>query len=368
MSTRREFIRQSSLGLGAAAIGTAALSSLSPACAQAADRKLGIALVGLGNYATNQLLPALQETQHIELRGIVTGTPAKAEKWQKEHNLKPENIYNYETYDQIKDNPDIDVIYVVLPNSMHAEYTIRGLEAGKHVITEKPMGLSVAECDQMIAAAKKANKTLAVGYRIHYEPFNQEAQRIGQEEVMGKVKLFEGGFGFQSGDPNQWRLKKDLAGGGALMDVGIYVMQAARFVIGEEPIAVTAQEFKTDLAKFAEVDETIFWQMEFPSGAIASCTTSYNARTEFMRVACEKGRFEMGPCYGYGGFKGSINNKPMEFADINQQAAHMDGIARHILLGDPLLNVGGNEGRRDMLVIEAIYKAVASGGRVEVGV
>ncbi|MEL6594044.1 MAG: Gfo/Idh/MocA family oxidoreductase [Bacteroidota bacterium] len=366
MTTRREFIRKSSLGIGAATLSTAAFTSLSPACAQAADRSLGIALVGLGNYATNQLLPALQETKHIKLAGIVTGTPSKAEKWQSEQSLKASNIYNYETYDQLADNPEIDVVYVVLPNSMHAEYTIRALEAGKHVICEKPMGLSVAECDQMIAAAKKADKTLAIGYRLHYEPHNQEAMRLAGSDEMGKVKLFEGGFGFQSGDPNQWRLKKALAGGGALMDVGIYVLQAARFTTGEEPIAVTAQEFKTDPVKFAEVDETIFWQMEFPSGAIASCTTSYNARTEYMRVACEKGRFEMGPCYGYGGIRGSVNNKEMDFPAINQQAAHMDGIAQHILTGEPLLNVGGEEGRRDMLVIEAIYKAIETGGRVEI--
>lgn len=364
MKTRRDFIRNGSLGLGT----FAALGSFWPRRATAqrpdpsgAGRSLGVALVGLGNYATNQLLPALRQTKHCHLAGIVTGTPAKAARWQKEEGVRPENSYTYETYDGLAEDKAIDVVYVVLPNSMHAEYTIRALKAGKHVICEKPMALSVKECDSMIAAAKQAGKTLNIGYRLHYDPFHQEAKRLGQEGVLGKVKLFEGGFGFRAGDPTQWRLKKALAGGGAMMDVGIYVIQAARYVTGEEPVSVTAQEVKTDPVKFGEVDETILWQMKFPSGAVASCTTSYNASTDQLKVACEKGSFWVSPSYGYRHQAGGVGDKPMEFQHVNQQAVHMDAISRHILHGEPLLNIGGDEGRRDMLVIEAIYRAVASG-------
>jgi predicted dehydrogenase len=367
MTTRREFLRQSSLGLGAATLGTTVLTSLATtSCAQTTKGKLGIALVGLGGYASGQLAPALQETDHCYLAGIVTGTPEKAQKWQAQYNIPEQNIYNYENFDQIKDNPDIDIVYVVLPNSMHKEYVIRAAQAGKHVITEKPMATSVADCDEMIAACEAAGVTLAVGYRCHYEPHNQRAMEIGQNQELGAVRLFESGFGFRIGNPKQWRLKKDLAGGGALMDVGIYVIQAARYVTGEEPIAVTAQEFKTDQVKFAEVDETILWQMDFPSGAVASCTTSYNANTHFMRVACAEGGFELGPCYGYRNIRGSVQYEEMNLPEVNQQAEHMDGIAQHIQSGVELLNVGGEEGRRDMQVIEAIYRAIESGKREEV--
>ncbi|HEX5789845.1 MAG TPA: Gfo/Idh/MocA family oxidoreductase [Luteolibacter sp.] len=361
MTTRREFLRTSSLNLGLLAATGALSSRLAAQNAAGAKPSLGVALVGLGSYATRQLLPALRQTKHCHLAGIVTGTPEKAIQWQKDHGVKAANVYDYKSYDRIADNPEIDIVYVVLPNSMHAEYTIRALKAGKHVICEKPMGLSVAECDQMLAAAKQAGKTLAIGYRLHYDPFHQEAKRVGQEQVLGKVKLFEGGFGFRAGDPTQWRLRKALAGGGAIMDVGIYVMQAARYCTGEEPVSVTAQEIKTDSVKFAEVDETVLWQMKFPSGAMASCTTSYNCSTDFLQVACENGRYRVSPSYGYQGMKGEVNGKPMEFTPVNQQAMHMDGIARHILNGEPLLNVGGDEGRRDMLIIEAIYRAIASG-------
>ena len=120
------------------------------------NKKLGVALVGLGTYAAGQLAPALQQTVHCYLAGIVTGTPSKAAAWKEKYNIPDKNIYSYDNFDTIKDNPDIDIVYVVLPNSMHAAYTIRAAQAGKHVICEKPMALTVADCDAMIAACKKA--------------------------------------------------------------------------------------------------------------------------------------------------------------------------------------------------------------------
>lgn len=369
-SSRREFLKKSTLGLGAAAMATSGitLTTTISACAQnVTDKKLGIALVGLGNYATNQLAPALQETQNCYLAGIVTGTPSKAEEWKTKFNLPEKNIYNYENFDSIADNDDIDVVYVVLPNSMHAEYTIRAAKAGKHVICEKPMSVSVAEAEQMIAACKAANRKLYIGYRLHYEPFNMEYMRLSREKVYGTVNVVEGSFGFRIGDPTQWRLKKDLAGGGAMMDVGIYVIQGARYTFGEEPIAVTAQEYKTDLVKFSEVDETIFWQMEFPSGGIANCATSYNSRLERLYASAEKGWFELRPAYGYGPLKGNTSDGPMDQPVVNHQAYHMDGISYSIVTGSEDNNVSGEEGLRDMKVIEAIYKSIANGNqRVEV--
>lgn len=152
--------------------------------------KLGIALVGLGNYAGGQLAPALQETEHCYLAGIVTGTASKIPIWKEKYNIPDKNIYNYDNYDSIKDNPDIDIIYVVLPNNMHAEYTIRGFKAGKHIICEKPMAITVEDCDKMIEAGKKAGKTLSIGYRLHFEPYNLEMARLGTQKIYGDVKKY----------------------------------------------------------------------------------------------------------------------------------------------------------------------------------
>src|SRR5574337_1691425 len=229
--------------------------------------KLGIALVGLGNYAGGQLAPALQQTEHCFLSGIVTGTPSKIDKWKSKYSIPDKNVYNYQTFDSIKDNPDIDIIYVVLPNSMHAEYVIRAAQAGKHVISEKPLGITSKECDDMIAACKKAGKMFSVGYRLHFEPYNLEMARLGQKEIYGKIKKMSAGFGFSIGDPTQWRLKKSLAGGGPLEDLGIYCIQGFCYTTGLEPISVTAQEGpKTDPVKFKEVEQSLTWQMEMPNG------------------------------------------------------------------------------------------------------
>ena len=361
--SRRNFIKQAGLGLGAISMAPYAYSqSMAPALPS--DEKLGIALVGLGYYATNKLAPALKETKNCHLTGIVTGTPSKIPDYVDQYGIKQKNVYNYESYDQIADNEDIDIVYVVLPNSMHAEYTIRALEAGKHVICEKPMAVSVKECEDMIAAAKAADRKLFIGYRMHYEPHTKQVVKWAKEKPFGNIRFIEAGFGFRAGDPKQWRLKKALAGGGAMMDVGVYVIQGSRYATGEEPIAVTAQEFKTDPIKFAEVDETITWQMEFPSGVIANCTTSYNANVERLFVTAEKGWYQLRPAYGYGPIKGMTHEGPMDFPHTNHQALHMDGIAHSLLTGEPDNNIQGDEGLRDMKIIEAIYQSIRTGKRV----
>ena len=328
--------------------------------------KLGIALVGLGNYSGMLLGPALQQTEHCYLAGIVTGHPDKAKKWKKQYSIPDANIYDYSTFDQVKNNPDIDILYIVLPNSMHAEYGIRAAEAGKHLISEKPLANSVEDCDKMIAACKKANKMFSVGYRLHFEPFNLEMARLGQQKIYGNVKKMSAGFGFPIGDPAQWRLKKDMAGGGPLVDVGIYCIQAFCYITGEEPIAVTAQEgTKTDPQKFKEVEETVTWQFEFPGGCIAEGQCSYSKGMNQVRAEAEKGWFELSSAFNYTGQKGATSDGPMNFPLINQQAKQMDDFALAIKNNRPT-PVPGEMGRRDVKLIRAIYEAMRTGKRIEI--
>ena len=233
------------------------------------NKKLGFALVGLGGLATNQIAPGLLNSAHCKLTAIVTGTPEKEKKWADKYGIDRDHIYNYESFDKIASDDSVDVIYIVLPNSMHAEYTIRAAKAGKHVLCEKPMANTAADCRDMIAACKAADRKLAIGYRCQYEPHHLKSTEMAHNRELGAIKMIEAGFGFKIGDPTQWRLKKKLAGGGALMDVGIYALQACRCLLREEPTMITAQETKTDAVKFAEVDESITWLMKFPSGALA---------------------------------------------------------------------------------------------------
>ena len=369
-ASRRQFLKRLSIGVGGAAMAAATGPLVGRSAQQQAP--LGIALVGLGNYATGQLAPALQETARCRLAGIVTGTPSKAETWMQEHDIPEANVYNYETFDEIANNDAIDIVYIVLPNGLHAEYTIRAAEAGKHVICEKPMATSVDDCRAMIQACERNNRELSIGYRLHFEPHHQHVMELGQNEVYGPVNIIQAGFGFRLGEPPypphiRWRLDKEMAGGGALMDVGIYAIQAGRYATGEEPVAVTAQAYTTRPEIFTEIHETIFFQLEFPGGARMSGSTSYNGNFNRFYASANDGWFEVEPAYGYGGIQGRTSDGPMNIDNVNQQARQMDAFAACIQEGRTS-RVPGEEGLRDMRVIEAIYASVEAGGqRVPIG-
>src|SRR3984893_3186339 len=294
--TRRGFLTTVCGSLVAANLSGAVLGRAS--AQQVPDppgKKLGWAIVGLGNLTINQILPAFAKCEKSKAVAFVSGHPDKAHKLALRYGVDPKNIYNYQNYDSIKDNPEVDIIYIVLPNSMHAEYTVRGLQAGKHVLSEKPMATTPAECQQMIDAGRKANKKLMVAYRCQYEPYNQEAIRMAREQELGPIKVILADHGFNIGDPNQWRLNRQLAGGGSLMDIGIYSLQAARYLSGEEPTEIDAMLYSTPGdPRFKEVEETINFQLRFPSGVLANCTSSYGySGQNRYRVVTTKGWFEM---------------------------------------------------------------------------
>ena len=377
-SSRRKFICQLSMGIGAAAFalgdinesfgkGLNKLSGFEVRPDNFKDKKkLGIALVGLGNYATGQLAPALQETTQCYLAGIVTGTPKKAATWKEKYNIPEKNIYNYDNFDSIKNNPDIDIIYVVLPNSMHAEYTIRAAQAGKHVISEKPMATTVEDCKKMIEACKKANRLLSIGYRLHFEPHNQRMMKLGQEKVFGKVNKIMGEHSFVMGNtPDVWRLDKALAGGGPLMDLGIYCVQGALYTLGKEPVAVTARFGEvTKPHLFDEVEQSISWDLEFPDGALAHGNTSYADSGNLLRAEATEGWFELQPAYSYGGIKGETSKGKMDLPNVNQQARQMDDFAKCIIHKQKS-PVPGEMGLRDVKILMAIYEAARTGNKVK---
>lgn len=358
--SRRKFILQ----LGTGMLALPILPRLHKAANLLSDKKLGIALVGLGNYSTYELAPALMETQNCKLAGIVTGTPEKAVRWKDRYKIPDKNIYNYQNFDKIIDNNDIDVVYIVLPNSMHHEFTIRAAKAGKHVICEKPMAVSVKECHEMIDSCRNSGVRLFIGYRLHFDPFHKAAMKFRTEQG-GHLQTMDSAFAFRIGDPAQWRLKKSLAGGGALMDLGIYCIQASRYCTGAEPIAVKAIVEKTDSVKFAEVEETMRIQFEFPDSVAATAMCSYNLYENHLKLTSEKEWFELQSAFSYGGIRGLTNKGKLDILPVNQQALQMDGFSRCIINGLPS-DAEGKEGLNDLRVIEALYMSVATGKKVEV--
>jgi predicted dehydrogenase len=362
--SRRRFLR-----LAAAAAAASPLAKME--AAHAADepprRRLGFALVGLGKLAGEQLAPAFARTRNCRLAGLVSGHPEKAREWANRYGVPGRSVFSYESFDRIADDPGIDVVYVVLPNSMHAEYTIRAAKAGKHVLCEKPMAISVKECDEMIAACRAARRQLAIGYRLHFEPYNLEMVRLARERTFGHVKVIEASAGFRIGDPAQWRLDKKLSGGGSLMDIGIYALQAARYIAGAEPVAVSARSIVTDLAKFRDIDESILFDLEFPNGIVAGCSSSYATGLSRFWAGAEQGAFELSPALYYHGIRGRTYDRErvmeMHLPDIDQFAAEMDDFADCILSGRAT-GVPGEEGRQDLRIMTAIYEAAAGGATV----
>ena len=366
--SRRLFLEKISLGVGSTALALTLPSYIIDSNLKNKNhdgKKLNIALVGLGRYA-GYLASGILESQYCTVAGIVTGTPSKAEEWKTKYNIPQKNIYNYQNFDEIIHNKDIDLVYVVLPNSMHKEFTIRAAKAKKHVIVEKPMALSASDCQEMINACNAAGVQLAVGYRLHYEPYNLEIKRLGQEKVFGQVKLIEASLGYKTSNPKEWRLNKSLAGGGPLMNIGIYCVQCSRYVLGEEPISVTAQFGPiTNNKLFSEVEESISWQLNFPSGAVSNSTTSYNCGIDRFYAAADEGSFELSPAISYGPFIGKTSKGPLNFPTINQQAAQCDGIAKVLLDNKKLPNhIAGEEGYKDMKVVDAIYEAAKTAKKV----
>ncbi|HEY6529206.1 MAG TPA: Gfo/Idh/MocA family oxidoreductase [Cellvibrionaceae bacterium] len=368
--SRRAFVNNMGLGLGAAALLPNALWALDAVADVPPQRKLNVALCGLGRYA-NVLKNGFKESKYWRLAGIVTGSDEKAKKWQAEYNLPKRNIYNYKNFDTIIHNKNIDLIYIALPNAMHKEFTLRAAKAGKHVIVEKPMAITQSDCQEMIDACKQAGVQLAVGYRLHFEPHHLEIQRLGQQKIFGPVRIIESSLGYNlAGIPaDDWHLKKALSGGGPLMNLGIYCVQSSRYVLGEEPLSVTAQFGPVTMPNlFKEVEESISWQLQFPSGAVSTSTTTSNCHVDRFFAAAERGFFELRPAMGYGPFKGESSQGKFDFPVINQQAAQLDGIASFILTNKPLpSHISGEEGRKDMKVLEAIYRAAESGKRVQLG-
>lgn len=331
------------------------------------DKVLRVAIMGLGSYG-NRVAEAMQSCKRAKVTGVISGTPSKIKNWQSKYNIPDENCYNYENFDAIKNNPGIDAVYVITPNALHHDQVIRVAKAGKHVICEKPMAINAKEGQEMVDACKKANVKLLVGYRMHFEPKTVEVIRMRKDGEFGKIMFFQGQTGFPIGDPAQWRLNKQLSGGGSMMDIGIYSVNGARYMIGEEPVWVTAQETKTNPEKFKEgVDETIQFELGFPGGAVASCLSTYNMNfLDRFFLTGNKGFAELWPATGYGPIKGKTNKGELTQPHITHQTIQMDEMAAIIFDGrQPLVPVDGEEGVRDLKIIDAIYEAAKKGKRIE---
>jgi predicted dehydrogenase len=365
--SRRTFLASTAAAAAATRVGWA-----QPQTQPQEGKKVGFALVGIGTLTMGQLLPAFAQCKIARPVALVSGHPEKANQQAARYGINPKNIYNYENFDTIKDNPEIDVVYVVLPNGMHAEYTIRAAKAGKHVLCEKPMANTPEECQSMIDACKAAGRKLMIAYRLRYEPITKKAIELAQSaEAVGTIKQITAEAGFNIGDPTQWRLNRKLAGGGSLMDIGIYALQAVRYLSGQEPAEVWATSFSTpNDVRFKEVEETISFELRFNSGLLASCLSSYGFGCNRYRVYGTRGQIESEPFLSYTGDRlyqyRRGQREEQQITPANHFASEMDHFSQCVLGSeDPL--TPGEEGLRDLKIMMAIYESARTGRVVKLG-
>jgi predicted dehydrogenase len=361
MISRREFSKLGALGLAAHTF------SPLPLVGQTPTKKIGYCVIGLGRIADHHMRGIAQGSTST-ITGLVSGHREKAEKIAAQYGVPKESIYSYEEMDRIRDNKAIDAVIVCLPNSMHAEYTVRSAKAGKHVLCEKPMAISVAECEQMIAACKSANVKLMIAYRMHYEPYTLKTIELIKSGALGKVHAIDSANGFNIAQ-GEWRTQRSLAGGGPLMDVGIYCLNATRYLTGEEPVAFTAvaTSNKED-ERFKDIEENLSWTMRFPSGTVASCSTTYGAQMpSYAKVFGANGWLEFDN-FNYEGqhitaaYRKDRNSPATKIDDastLHDPSQVIDQVNHFTscILQNQTPGTPGEEGLKDMRSIESIYKA-----------
>ncbi len=358
--TRRQALQSLALA-GAAAWAPRGL-------AQTPSRKIGVALVGLGHYSRDLLAPALQLTQHCRLAGLVTGSPDKLPEWQGKYGVPDRNVYSYDDFHRIADNPDIDAVYVVTPNHRHRELAEVAANAGKHVWCEKPMAMDAAEGEAMVKACRDNKVQLAIGYRMQHEPNTRRFMAMARERPFGKIiklRADAGWFGWRDGADDAWRLDP-ARGGGAMYDMGVYCVNAARYSTGLEPLAISAFDETTRRDLFKGVDETMRFRLEFPGDIVAECVTSLGRNVNILQVDCERGWYAMSPFQGYEGNRGRASDGTVFAPQLGprprMQAEQMDQDALAIL-GNTAPRAPGEEGVRDMRVLDAAFASARGDGR-----
>ena len=360
---RRDFLTTAVLSAGAAAM---------PGLSQAAEstgknRKVKYAVIGLG-FFSNYVIPRIANSALSEVTALVSSDRDKALEWAKKYGVKESHIYNYDNLENIAQNPDIDAVYIATPVGTHADFAMRAFRAGKHVMTEKTMAAGVKQGLAMQKAAKAAGKKLMVAYRSRFEPFNQKAIEFAADKTYGKVNAIAAHKGFFIGDrlgKNNWRSKREYAWGGALVDIGVYSIQACRYIAGSEPSEVSAFAFSTENdSRFKEVEENLSFMLRFPDGLLATGSASWNYSLQnYYRVGATEANYGLEPATSNMNLRMTVNTmQPRVSAEhlmpnVDQIAAEFDHFSDCILNNkEPLTN--GEEGIKDLKVIEALYKSV----------
>ncbi|BEV10617.1 Gfo/Idh/MocA family oxidoreductase [Asticcacaulis sp. DW145] len=382
MDRRKLLIGAGGLPLAASAAATAAATAQTTGKAagqplpngvdlpEPPKKRLGWAVVGLGSYAINQVISGFLQADESRMTAFVSGNPAKAKDLAERYGVA--KTYGYDDFDKIAADKDIDCVYIVLPVGLHAEYTIRALKAGKHVLCEKPMASTVEECEAMVATARAANRQLGVAYRVHFEPLNIEVKRRCKQGELGDLRYITGDAGFNADPqypPMKWRLDKPLAGGGSMYDIGIYALNGTLMLADQMPDTVSAvYAYSKDDPRFKTVEGGLNWRMTFPSGLSAQGSSSYcYAGGSRIKVFGASAAINMDPASDYYDNRANLHRgwdpgTPVRAAPpYTQFAAQVDGFSQAARSNTPH-RTPGEMGLRDIRLIQAMYRSADQGG------
>ncbi len=342
----------------------AGAAAFSPVLRLAPEQTVGWAVMGLGGYAQGQMLPAFARCRRSRLVGLVSGTPGKAARVAGQYGIDQKEVYSYEDIPKLKDDPRIQVVYVVTPPGTHRRFVEAAAAAGKHVFCEKPMAPTEGDCRAMIEACRKAGRLLGIGYRSRYERNNVAAIAAIREGRLGSLRSVTSDHGFSIGT-GQWRTERKLSGGGSMMDIGIYSLNAMRYLSGEEPTEVRAEisNPKND-PRFKEVEDTVHFTLRFPSGLVGTGTSGYSWRSGENRYEAigDRDKIVASPATPYEGhrFSGPL---AVDATVPDQFVGELDAFSEAVTGGKPFL-APGEEGLRDVRIIEAIYESAVRGRSV----
>jgi glucose-fructose oxidoreductase len=322
------------------------------------------AVVGLGHIAQAAVLPAFKHARpHVELTALVSGTPAKLKTLGRRYGIK--QLHSYRGARELFSSGEIDAVYIALPNTEHAEWTIRAAEAGLHVLCEKPLATSVRDCERMIEACERNGVRLMTAYRLHFERCNLQVAAIVRKKIIGDARYFDAQFSMQVKAGNI-RLKRDL-GGGPQWDIGIYCQNAARYVFADEPTQLWATTTNSGDRRFGEVPETVHVIMKFPKERIANFVCSFGAadRSRY-EVVGTRGSVVCEPAFDYAeslSYELTIGERKQrkKFPKSDQFAPELVHFAKCVRARKSP-EPSGLEGLIDVAIIEAIHRSIASGG------
>lgn len=344
--------------------GTAPASAPNSAASQ--DRKIGVAILGLGGYAKGQIAPALQLTEYCELRGLITGSPEKLPEWQDKYGIPDENCYTYDNMEDIADNVDIDVVYVITPTATHRDFSVRAAGAGKHVWCEKPMAMTPEECQDIIDACDRAGTKLAIGYRMMHEPNTRDFMALTENKAYGELQSARSYAGYGGSPPpaDYWRGQRDM-GGGALYDMGVYTINGLRYGTQMAPSAVvSANQRRQDRPN--GVDLETMYTLRYPNGMTADGKTAVVEKYNQLYIDAADGWYKMDPMQPYNGVKGVTSDGKVLGPPVdNQQSIQMDDDALAILEDRPVIATG-EIGKADVRVIRAVIESAETGREVEI--